>query len=225
MHTRYTTPILGALIITFCAGDALAQRGGRAARQQATARAQQNAQPPRTTVATRTATRSRTSFRRAGQDSQHPFRSQIQQITAQMESAVQGNATPVMRILPATRSISRFQITRQPDYKGNVTAQFEVSGLGAGGDLPLTILFPVSGHVGAQQAQQYAQSNVYKVELQRPDGTLTALGDVKSTGVVTEIAQNLKLAKGTNILRVWPSATAVDGFRPGREIELVWDGQ
>lgn len=225
MHTRFATPILGALVLILCAGDALAQRGARGARQQANARAQQNSQPARTAVPARPAQSSRTSFRRAGRDGQHPFRSQIQQITAQMESAVRSNATPVMQILPATRGVSRFQVTRQPHYQNNVTAQFEVSGLGTGGDLPLTILFPVSGHVGAQQAQQYAQSNVYKVELQRADGTRTALPDVKSTGVVTEIAQTLKLAKGTNILRVWPSATSVGGFRPGREIELVWDGQ
>lgn len=149
-------------------------------------------------------------------------RAEIAAYTQMMEGSIFQNATPPFALIHMTSGHTMRQV-RQSSYKQGITARFEVSGL-SGGSLPVTALFPVSGHVGQAEAARYARTNVYNVEIEYADGTSETMR-INSTGFVTEKTLDLKLKKGTNFVRFYAEGSAgVGGFRSGREIELEYDG-
>jgi hypothetical protein len=142
-----------------------------------------------------------------------------------MESFIRGiKDTPPMALINAS---PHAQVTQSAyfDYYGGVTAKYRVTGLGAGGQLDLVALLPVSGHVGLQAAENYARTNQYNVVITHADGTRQTLPKVAATGFVTEHALSLNLKPGKTIVQFWPDGSGgVGGYQTGREIEFHWDG-
>ncbi len=88
-----------------------------------------------------------------------------------------------------------------------------------GGALDLTVLLPVSGHVGLSSAQQYAKSNVFRLQVNGGKWeNVAAKGQY-----ITEKALQLKLNPGLNTIMMEPYAGGFGGYTQGRtvEIELV----
>ena len=223
MKRNALLPLLGASLLSLGAADAAAGRvATRSARTSKAAPAGQASAGVRARNAAPARASSGRGLARRGGKIGAALRQSIDSYKEAMGATVLHNSTPAMRVMP--HAAGGWTQTRSANYHDNVTAQFEVKGLGADGEAAMTVLFPVSGHLGPENAQEYARSNVYKVQLLRADGTQENLPDVPSAGLVTEITHNLKLAVGVNTLRVWPSATSVGGFRPGREVEIVWSG-
>lgn len=90
--------------------------------------------------------------------------------------------------------------------------------------IDLTVLCNVSGHVGAENAARFAQSNKYVIKVTQPDGqALWMRGIDRKQPVEYCTAQDIsfELMKGTTVIEAWPEGSAgVGGYVEGRRYEL-----
>ena len=151
---------------------------------------------------------------------------------AAMETSILGDATPPMAFMPAAGKATQ---TRAGSYKTHTVPRWDVTGLGARGELGALLLLPVSGHVGdshqarIDNARHFADIDLHRVWVKHPSGPESVLFDeIPAAGrLVTPQEAFLTLQPGLNVL-CWdpmPGKTGgVDGFPSGRSIEIYWDG-
>jgi hypothetical protein len=85
-----------------------------------------------------------------------------------------------------------------------------------GGKLDMTVLLPVSGHVGLSNAQDYAKTNVFRLQVNGGSWeSIPAKGKY-----VTEIKRSVALKPGLNTFMMEPYSGGFGGYSQGRTVEI-----
>jgi hypothetical protein len=85
-----------------------------------------------------------------------------------------------------------------------------------GGKLDMTVMLPVSGHVGLSNAQDYAKTNFFRLQV---NGGKWESISAKGT-YVTEIKRSVALKPGLNTFMMEPYAGGFGGYSQGRTVEI-----
>jgi hypothetical protein len=85
-----------------------------------------------------------------------------------------------------------------------------------GGKLDMTVMLPVSGHVGLSNAQDYAKTNVFRLQVNGGKWE-----SIPSKGkYVTEIKRSVSLKPGVNTFMMEPYSGGFGGYSQGRTVEI-----
>ncbi len=157
----------------------------------------------------------------------------VKSLIGDMERTILDDATPPMSVLFEP---GRATQTRQGSYKKHIVPKYAVTNLGPTGEIGALMLLPVSGHVGDSHAERvanarhYADIDVHRIWLEKPDGTTEVLYDAIAANGRLVTPQDIvaTLQPGVNTL-CWdpmPGKTGgVAGFPSGRSLEIEWDGR
>jgi hypothetical protein len=134
-------------------------------------------------------------------------------------------ATPVMDF-HLSDNVSWDYIRQGGDYGTGIYPKIKVSGLGSSGQLPITLLLPVSGHTGAANARKWAKTDTYSILARSASGQTPLVDKKASLGVVTiqELIVPLKKNESLTIVYDRSGSAGPGGFPEGRYLEIVWDG-
>ncbi len=133
---------------------------------------------------------------------------------------VAGQAT----IVPASRGI--LSAIEEFSYGTHKPKEARVLKAPADGTLDLTVVMSASGHTG--QAQLYAQSNTYTVEVRFPNGSVSRMSGVRNTPkgqaeYVTLQDLSFPLIRGVTRVSAWPDGSAgAGGYIEGRTIHITY---
>lgn len=171
--------------------------------------------------------RVRPAFTRTQQPIQHNIQTTqaIRSNIASMRRTILGAATPPIEII--ARPGITLRTLRWSSYHPSVIPQVEVKGVGADGHLDVTLLAPVSGHTGVDDARRWATTDTFTISYQHGNGPRTTIArDVKSIDLVTDIDVTVPLKQGelTKLYYDRSGSAGVWGFPSGRTIELMWNG-
>lgn len=157
----------------------------------------------------------------------------VKALIGDLERTILEDATPPMAVLFEP---GHSTLVRQGSYKKHIVPKVAVTNLGPTGEIGALMLLPVSGHVGDSRAERnanarhYADIDLHRIWLEKPDGTTEVLYDAIAANGRLVTPQDIvaKLQPGVNVL-CWdpmPGKTGgVDGFPSGRSLELEWDGR
>lgn len=112
-------------------------------------------------------------------------------------------------------------------WRENKIPYIEVGGLGSSGLLRGSLLLPVSGHVGTENARKWAKTDTYQLFLEPKQGKAWSLvGKAKSLDLITLHEIELPLKKGEPMKLTYhrSGSGGPAGFPEGRIIEILWDG-
>lgn len=118
------------------------------------------------------------------------------------------------------------------DWMSGNFGSLTVRNLGPDGELPITLVLPVSGHVGFENATKWAKEDkifLYKEIVETVDGRQRSaskyvIENVQSKNYVTYIDVILKLEKGKNRFLYHRNGNRPGGYIEGRVLEVFWDG-
>jgi len=130
--------------------------------------------------------------------------------------------TPEMEFYPAQGTKTKIIRT----YHNDTIPSIEVSSLGSARELHGTMLLPVSGHVGTENALRWAKTDTYDIFLEGSRGKTPIVSQAKSLGLITAQEVILKLKKG-ELLRLTyyrSGSGGPSGYPSGRILEILWDG-
>jgi hypothetical protein len=150
---------------------------------------------------------------------------EIRSLVSSMSSTILRNATPPFELV--ADGGANLRTRRYGSYHDNIVPQVEASGVGPSATLSATVLAPVSGHVGAESARQWAKTDTFSIYVQHGNGPRTTLAsNVRSTDLVTSHDIKVPLKKGeiTKVFYDRSGSAGVAGFPSGRTIEIVWNG-
>ncbi|MES2963197.1 MAG: hypothetical protein V4760_04845 [Bdellovibrionota bacterium] len=107
--------------------------------------------------------------------------------------------------------------------------RLHVTGLGPTGVLKGTLLLPVSGHTGLDNANKWAKTDLYKVVIADAQGRETGkiVVNAPSKGVITiqELEVQMVPGQAIQIQYARNGSLGVGGYAEGRVYEIVWDGK
>jgi hypothetical protein len=131
---------------------------------------------------------------------------------------------PSIEIFPA----DGIQVKQLVATNGTEIPRMEVSGIGPSGVMKATLLLPVSGHTGVENAKKWALTDTYHVnrdDSQNPTQTLL-IPESKSLGSVTSHEVEIPLLKSgiTRIYYYRSGSGGPGGFPSGRIYEILWNG-
>jgi hypothetical protein len=145
---------------------------------------------------------------------------------------------PWMRFVATERN--NLQALSHSNGLGGIITRYKVSGIGPGGILKGTLLLPVSGHNGNENARKWAKSDVYTVNRdtnsKRVASTHSSWGhDGKevalfrgqaSKDLVTFQEVEITLEKDVPVVITYfrHGSVGVPGYIEGRVMEFIWDG-
>ncbi len=144
-----------------------------------------------------------------------------------MEDEIEGgghfkgeNDTPAFEIVshgPTLHQVAEAGYAGENEHQNGGVARYQVKAAElTGGKLDVSVLLPVSGHVGISSAQNYANTNVFR--LQHNGG---AWESVPAKGAyVTEVKRSLTLKPGVNTIMMEPYAGGFGGYSQGRTVEI-----
>lgn len=133
---------------------------------------------------------------------------------------------PVMGYYPAdgVKSV----LSRPPQaYGTGIYPEITVSGLGAKGEMPMTLMLPVSGHTGLANALKWAKKDTYTIYIEDAAKKRTDIVvDAKSIDLVTFQELIVPLKKGERITLYYhrSGSGGPGGYIEGRALDIVWDG-
>lgn len=152
-----------------------------------------------------------------------PREQKLQRIKASMNETVLNQATPVLRVVETSEA--SLDMTEQAHYENGVYAKYNVS---TGGEpvLRATLLLPVSGHTGVEDAKKWATTDTYTIWAE-VDGKKTFLAqDVKSLDLITLQDVAIPLEKDKEVKVYYQrSGNSIYGFVAGRVLGFTWDGK
>jgi|GEM_PF-2086833 len=137
------------------------------------------------------------------------------------KDVVADESTPMMITIP--ESGTKFKYTVESEGYGTGTID-KISVKSETGLLRLTMLLPVSGHVGPDNAVKWSTNDMYSIFVTAPDGQRTNLVRTKSKGIVTIQEVEVPLVRGQTV-RVQYSrdgSAGPGGFIEGRTLDIEW---
>jgi hypothetical protein len=166
------------------------------------------------------------------------------EITAQGKFAGKWNDTPAIDIVPSDASVlqpvddhliedAKDQVILagggKPalDFEG--PCKYTVKSMPKDGILDLTLMCPVSGHCGLDDARRWAglvqgceaEANLFSVSVTWPDGKSFTISDLKAKGFVTPVDLSIPLKPGKIVINYWPNNSGgVSGYPDGRTVEI-----
>jgi hypothetical protein len=91
----------------------------------------------------------------------------------------------------------------------------------ADGIMRVTIMAPVSGHTGADNARKWAKSDSFNVKVTLPDGTVLKKSGLRSKDLVTMADVDFPAQKGKTKIEYWRDGSfGVGGYGSGRTIYI-----
>lgn len=128
--------------------------------------------------------------------------------------------TPEMRLLPE----SGVQVTVIQSFQNGKVPILGLSKIPASGRLGATLLLPVSGHCGLENAAAWAKTDTYKIYAKVADGPELLLASAKSRDIITfqEVSIPLQREKSTILTYHRSGSGGPGGYPSGRIIELKW---
>ena len=149
--------------------------------------------------------------------------SMLKKTRQDMEDFIFGHTdVPEMEFFPATGVIENKTATWQSGKMPAIT----VGGLGKSQVLKGSLLLPVSGHCGAENARQWATTDTYSIFLVVGRKRQALVKDVKSLGVVTIQELSIPFVGGEPVKIEYhrSGSGGPAGFPGGRILEMTWDG-
>lgn len=154
--------------------------------------------------------------------------STIYSVAADMKSAVLNGATPIMDFYPAANSNVR--ITHQTaGYESGELNRYKASNIGKEGVVRGTLILPVSGHAGVDEAKIWAKSDTYSIYM-TVEGSYERtylIKDAKSLDIVTYQEIEIPMVKG-KVVKIYyhrSGSAGPNGFPEGRIFEFEWNGK
>ena len=124
--------------------------------------------------------------------------------------------------------VNQVTIGNRLDFGG--PCHYEVAAMPKDGVLDFTLLCPVSGHCGLDNAKAWAgldpkrrnDANIMTVTIRLGDGRTITAGSLKATSYVTPVNFSIPLVPGTTTIEFVPSAQSagVGGYHSGRTLEI-----
>lgn len=143
-----------------------------------------------------------------------------------MENDVLVNqTTPGMGMIPIDK-INEKALVEIGDYGSGIIGKYKVSKLGSGGVYKASMLLPVSGHVGVENAKRWATTDTYSIIVESGGQRTVLVKDAKSKDIVTVQEIEIPLIKGVPVRVMYNRSGSLgpSGFAEGRALDLVWDG-
>jgi hypothetical protein len=147
----------------------------------------------------------------------------------QMTKDVLGGETPSMETHFAAGTDYDY-LVESPGYGSHIVDRVEIRSLGVSGteaSVDATLLLPVSGHVGVENAKKWAVEDTYDIVWQIGDAQKQVLvHGAKSLGILSVQEVRIPLIKGEVVKVSYYRSGSLGpaGYVEGRVIELVWDG-
>lgn len=151
---------------------------------------------------------------------------EIRKELKEMKKDTVEDSTPIMGIHVPDDAIHDMKWT--DGYGTHTITKMEITGLGPKGELPMTLLLPVSGHTGKENALKWAKTDTYSILLKDSSGGSQYLvRDAKSLDLVTVQELVVPLQKGQTMRLEYHRSGSLGpgGYVEGRSLDLVWDGK
>lgn len=158
---------------------------------------------------------------------------QMKLAKADMEDEIYGRGkyshgdVPEMRYFPAEGVITTLTRAPQP-YGSGVYPEITVSGLGPKGELPLTLMLPVSGHTGLANALKWAKTDTYTLYIvDAAKNRRNLVVDAPSLDLVTfqDLIVPLKANEKVTLYYHRSGSGGPSGYIEGRALDIIWDGK
>ena len=131
-----------------------------------------------------------------------------------------------MEFLPEVGVRMRY-LRNAGDYESHQIAMVQIGNLGPTGVLRATMGLPVSGRYGQEKTLEWANTDLYEIYLQAPNGQKqTLISRAPSRTVITVQEIEIPLVKDTPMTILYNRLGSAGplGFPEGRTMILLWDG-